>query len=442
LPVEQEANDRIVKDVKLSRGRRLALCRKLCHRRVVPVPQDIRSMDRDRGRRRTTGHFLYETAWDAGGTDCIRSLHILCIQTRQPFCNPISGPRKEYLMNETTTLSIIELHQRVEAIFRKAGLSEVQAGAVTRVIVAGERDACKSHGIYRIEGALRTVKAGKVKPQATPKLVLQEASSIVRVDAGGGFANAAFELGVPVLADRARSHGIAALVINDCTHFSALWPEVEALTAQGLAGLVMCPSYAAVAPAGGNSPLLGTNPFAFGWPRRNDRPYVFDFATSVAARGEIELHRRAGKQLPEGWAIASDGQPTTDPQTALAGAMLPFGGHKGSAIGTMIELLAGIMIGDLTSPEVLDLLGTTTLSPSHGELIIAFSPEAFAKGRPGDPFARAEILFDAIVGQGARLPSQRRFAARSTSEKTGIVLTQDEIALLARLLAEGLDAIT
>ncbi|WP_324764284.1 Ldh family oxidoreductase (plasmid) [Sinorhizobium meliloti] len=344
-------------------------------------------------------------------------------------------------MSETTTLTTTALQERVEAIFRKGGLNVVQAGALARVIVAGERDACKSHGIYRIEGALRTVKAGKVKPDAEPEIVAQEASAIVKVNARGGFANPAFELGLPVLAERARKHGIAALAINDCTHFSALWPEAEALTGEGLAGLVMCPSYATVAPTGGNKPLLGTNPFAFGWPRAGKPPYVFDFATSVAARGEIELHRRAGKPLPEGWALDAQGNPTTDPEAALAGAMLPFGGHKGSAIGTMIELLAGIMIGDLTSPEVLDYLGTTTLAPFHGELIVAFSPEAFAAGRPGDPFARAELLFEAIVGQGARLPSQRRFAARAKSEAEGITLSAAEIEQLDRLLALGLDAV-
>ncbi len=345
-------------------------------------------------------------------------------------------------MTDGTNLTIEKLHARVEEIFRKAGLNAIQAGAVARVIVAGERDHCKSHGIYRIEGALRTVKAGKVKPDAVPELVAQEASAIVRVDAKGGFANPAFELGVPVLAERTRSHGLAALVINDCTHFSALWPEVEALTEKGLAGLVMCPSYATVAPTGGSKPLLGTNPFAFGWPRRDNPPYVFDFATSVAARGEIELHRRAGKQLPEGWAIDKDGKPTTDPETALEGAMLPFGGHKGSAISTMIELLAGIMIGDRTSPEVLDFLGTTTLSPVHGELIIAFSPEAFAAGRPGDPFARAEAFFEAIVGQGARLPSQRRFTARAASQSEGITLNKAEIDYLDQLAEKGLDAVS
>ena len=203
----------------------------------------------------------------------------------------------------------------------------------------------------------------------------------------------------------------------------------------------MCPSYATVAPAGGDRPPLGTNPFAFGWPRAGKPPYVFDFATSVAARGEIELHRRAGKPLPDGWAVDADGQPTTDPETALAGAMLPFGGHKGSAIGTMTELLAGFMIGDRTSSEALDLLGTTALYPCHGELVVAFSPQAFAAGRLGDPLTRAEVLFEAILGQGARLPSQRRFLARARSETDGIIVSATEMGQLDRFLERGLDGI-
>ncbi|WP_062014598.1 Ldh family oxidoreductase [Aureimonas sp. AU4] len=337
-------------------------------------------------------------------------------------------------MRQGRRIAVADLAEQIEAILRRHGLNEVQAGALARTMVAGERDACKSHGIYRIEGALRTVAAGKVRPDAVPRLAEEGEGPIVRVDAQHGFANPAFELGAPALARAARRHGLAALVINDCTHFAALWPEVEALAAEGLAALALCPSYASVAPAGGIRPLLGTNPLAFGWPRREGHPYVFDFATSVAARGELELKRRAGEELPEGWAIDRDGQPTRDPEAGLAGAMLPFGGHKGSAIGTMIELLAGVMIGDLTSPEVLDKLGTTTLAPMHGELILAFSPEHFARGRPGDPLQRAEALFEAILGQGARLPSQRRFAARAVSERDGIELTGPEFALLDRLL--------
>ncbi|MFP3442265.1 Ldh family oxidoreductase, partial [Pantoea sp. SIMBA_133] len=85
------------------------------------------------------------------------------------------------------------LTQLVETILLKGGLSPLHANALTRVIVAGERDACKSHGVYRIEGCLRTIKAGKVVPDAEPELTSDE-SAIVRVAAKGGFANAAFEL--------------------------------------------------------------------------------------------------------------------------------------------------------------------------------------------------------------------------------------------------------
>jgi delta1-piperideine-2-carboxylate reductase len=337
--------------------------------------------------------------------------------------------------------SVDELERRIDAILRHAGMNAVQAEAVAAVIAASERDACKSHGIYRIDGVLRTLKAGKVRGDVLPELAVDDGSAIVRVNGRGGFSGPAFALGLPLLVERTRSLGVAALVVNDATHFSALWPEVEAITQYGLAALVLCPSYATVAPWGGNKPLLGTNPFAFGWPRQNNFPYVFDFATSVAARGEIELHRRAGKALPAGWAIDAEGEPTTEPEAALAGAMLPFGGHKGSGLSTLIELLAGVMIGDLTSAGALDALGSTALSPSHGELILAFSPEKFAGGRPGDPFARAETLFEAIEGQGARLPSKRRFAARVQSDRDGIVLTATEVAHLDRLLELGLEAV-
>lgn len=344
-------------------------------------------------------------------------------------------------MTSDITLSPDALLRKVEAIFLAAGLTHMQAAPIARVIVAGERDACKSHGIYRVEGCLRTLKQGKVNPGAIPVLS-QNDSAIVHVDAKGGFANAAFELGAPVLAERAKAFGIAALVINDCTHFSALWPEVEAMTAHGLATIAMCPSYATVAPAGGTKALMGTNPFAFGWPREGHPPYVFDFATSVAARGEVELHRIAGNPLPDGWAVNSAGQPTTDPTAALQGAMLPFGGHKGSAISMMIELLAGVMIGDMTSPEALQFLGATNIAPRHGELIIAFCPDRFAAAKGGVSFDRAEALFEAVLGQGARLPSARRFAARARSEAEGIHLTADEAAMLERLAAGGIDAIT
>ncbi len=347
-------------------------------------------------------------------------------------------------MSELNTIRFEALCTRVAQIFENAGLRPQTATAIAHVIASGERDACKSHGVYRIEGCLRAMAAGTVVPDAVPHLVdagVDAKTSVIEVDAGGGFANAAYEVAEQALIERTRETGLAALVIRDCLHFSALWYEVERLAGQGLASISMCPSYATVAPSGGQEPLLGTNPFAFGWPRVGDTPYVFDFATSVAARGEVELHRRAGTPLPEGWAIDQNGDPTTDPAAALEGAMLPFGSHKGSAISTMIELLSGAMLGEFMSREALDFVGTTALLPRHGALIVAFDPKVFAARSGRDPIAEGERLIEAIVGQGARLPSQRRFVARAQSLEHGIALTQQEWSDLDRFATLGLAAL-
>lgn len=343
-------------------------------------------------------------------------------------------------MSETSYISVAELEARVRRIFETCGVSASAATAVARVITAGERDACKSHGLHRVGGCLRVLKAGKVDPTAVP-VVDDARGPLVRVNAKGGFHPLAYEAARETLIARTRETGFAALVVNDCLHFSALWYEAEDLTREGLAALSLCPSHATVAPFGGTAALLGTNPFAFGWPRPDRDPFVFDFATSVAARGEVELHRQNGTILPEGWAVDGDGQPTTDPQAALDGALLPFGQHKGSAMSIMIELMAGAMIGDSMSQEALDFMGSATLLPRHGALILAFDPAAFARGRGRDPLAEGERLLRAVTAQGARLPSRRRFAARKAALVDGIPLTDREVDLLSRLEDKGLDAI-
>jgi LDH2 family malate/lactate/ureidoglycolate dehydrogenase len=178
-----------------------------------------------------------------------------------------------------------------------------------------------------------------------------------------------------------------------------------------------------VAPHGGSKPVFGTNPFAFGWPRPDGAPFVFDFATSAVARGEIELHQRGGKSIPLGWALDAEGRPTTDPALGLAGAMLPFGGHKGTALALMIELLAGPMIGDLTSQESFVEDEGRGSPPLGGELIIAFDPARFLGDDTADHMARAETLFSSISRQdGVRLPGDRRLAARVQSAREGVLV--------------------
>ena len=332
-------------------------------------------------------------------------------------------------------LTLSEAHSLAYSILLHNGFDADHARAVSDTIIAGERDGCASHGLYRVLGCVGSLKAGKVVADARPE-VIDQAPSIVRVDAGGGFSQLAFQAGLPLLQAKAQSTGIAALAINRCVHFSALWVEIEQLAEAGLVALAFTPSHAWVAPAGGHRPVFGTNPIAFGWPRPGKHPYVFDFATSAIARGDIELHRRAGKAIPEGWGVDEHGQPSTDPNVVLdRGAMLTFGGHKGSALAAMVELIAGPLIGDLTSAESLAHADGSKASPYHGELLIALDPRRFLGEAADQHLARAEVVFESIEGQGARLPSARRYKARARSLVEGVEIPQALYNDLRALLA-------
>ncbi|WP_322102683.1 Ldh family oxidoreductase [Paraburkholderia sp. J41] len=334
-------------------------------------------------------------------------------------------------------LTLDEVFSLARNVLLHHGMSEAHAVAIARVITQGQRDECHSHGIYRLLVCVRSLKSGKVDARATPTL-RDVAPGVVNVDAHYGFSLLAFETGLPALIKKARGQGIAAMTINRCFHFSALWPEVEMIAAEGLVGLAMNPSHSWVAPAGGTRGVFGTNPLAFAWPRANGLPFVFDFATSAIARGDIELHAREGKAIPSHWALDREGRPTTDARAALEGAMQTFGGHKGSALAAMIELLAGALIGDLTSMESQAFDAGAGASPCHGELVIAIDPHRF--GSEGNPAsyeagqARAEALFAAMTGQGARLPSQRRFEARARSERNGVRVPKALYADVLKLL--------
>jgi delta1-piperideine-2-carboxylate reductase len=317
-------------------------------------------------------------------------------------------------------LSLAEVHDFCHATLRANGLAEPHAAAIARSITRAEADECHSHGLYRLIGYVASTRSGKADVAALPELK-PATPAVLRVDAHRGFAPLAIETGVPALIAAAKTYGIAALAIHDCYHYSALWADIEPATESGLAAFAFTVGQCCVAPAGGTQALLGTNPFAFGWPGPEGRPFIFDFATSAAARGEIELKRRAGEALPPGWAVGPDGAPTTDPAAALRGALLPFGGHKGSALSMMVELIAGPMIGDLTSRQSLAADNGDGGAPRGGELMLAIDPAVFGGDNLGERLSIADELFALARQQpGVRLPSDRRYAARERTREHGV----------------------
>lgn len=335
-------------------------------------------------------------------------------------------------MNDSTRLTLEQIYQRANTALLAHDFSIDQAHCIAQTVTIAERDGCTSHGLFRIPFYLAALKNPNTNARAEPTLRVSE-SSVVHVDAHSGFCPLALQIGLPALEEKARKHGIAALAIHDTYNIAALWPEVEQLAEQGLVAFAFTASNAFVAPAGGQKPVYGTNPMAFGFPRKHHPPLVFDQASSASARGEIQLHLRDGKELPMGWAIDVEGHPTTDPAAALAGAQLPFGGHKGASLALMVELLAGALIGDLFSVESSAHDTHAVGSPLGGEFIIGIDP---CHCGPDNHLDRAEQLFAHVLDQpGTRLPSDRRYQKRKVSESEGVEVSSkilDEIDALSK----------
>lgn len=212
--------------------------------------------------------------------------------------------------------------------------------------------------------------------------------------------------------------------IVDVFHYSALWPEVEALAAEGLVGLAFLNSKSFVAPHGGSRKIYGTNPMAFGFPRRGRPPVVWDQASAMMARGEISLHEQQGEQLPDGCGVGPDGLPSNDPGAVLAGAQMPFGGHKGSAIALMVELMAAGLTGaPLSLQQRQEDVDERDASPTRaGELVVAIDPNTtHASGGASAVHAHCEVLFETLrAEEGTRLPSDRRYHERQQTAVDGI----------------------
>ncbi|AMN80522.1 Ldh family oxidoreductase [Pseudomonas azotoformans] len=345
----------------------------------------------------------------------------------------MSTPSK-VVEGSSVSLGFSALVALLQQVFERHGTSPEVAAILASNCASAERDGAHSHGIFRIPGYISTLASGWVNGRAVPQ-VTDVASGFVRVDAGNGFAQPALEAARPLLVEKARSAGIALLAIHNSHHFAALWPDVEPFAEQGLVALSVVNSMTCVVPHGADRPLFGTNPIAFAAPRADGLPIVFDLATSAIAHGDVQIAARKGERLPPGMGVDGLGQPTQDPKAILeGGALLPFGGHKGSALSMMVELLAAALTGGNFSFEFnwSDHPGART--PWTGQLLIVIDPSKTA----GQSFAeRSQELVRQMHAAGLRrLPGDRRHRTRAKSEQEGILMDAQELQNL-RALAAG-----
>ncbi|MGI9385537.1 MAG: Ldh family oxidoreductase [Methyloligellaceae bacterium] len=330
-------------------------------------------------------------------------------------------------------LALADARELARACLAVNGCDDANAEAVADTITRADRDQCTSHGLFRVPGYVASLRSGKVNGSAEPKIETL-APGVLRVHGQGGFAPLALQRARDPLAEAAATQGIAALALVDFYHFAALWAEVEPLAERGLCAFAFHASKAAVAPAGGTAPVFGTDPMAFGWPRRKGPPMVFDQASSALAKGEVMIAARDGHELPPGIGIDAQGRATTDPAAVLKGALLPFGGYKGAAIALMVELLSGALIGEWCGFEAGEKDNNDGGPGRAGELMLALDPSRF--GAADDWMDRAERLFERLLAQpGVRLPGDRRHASRAATDAHGIEIPRslyDEIVALTQ----------
>jgi len=257
-------------------------------------------------------------------------------------------------------------------IFCAAGYPRENAAFIANSLVFADLRGVSSHGVARIKSYME--RAQKEHWNADPRITYRQKGAICVVDGDDGFGSIVGTCAMKKAIELAKEHGIGMCTVRRSAHYgmASYYPMLAAEA--GMIGFSCTNGVPNLAHFGSREGMLGTNPFSMAVPVRDSFPMVLDVACSVTARGNISNCKREGKEIPLGWAIDADGNPTTDAARALVGAVLPFAGHKGSGIAIMVDVLCGILNQGVTSKHVREDKST---GPNVGHTMIAIDIVAF-----------------------------------------------------------------
>ncbi len=324
---------------------------------------------------------------------------------------------------------------RAEALARaaleSAGANPRMAALTAAALVAAEAEGQSGHGLSRVAQYAAFLRNGRADGAAEPA-ILAERGGAALIDARHGLAYPAVALAVEEAARRATAHGIAFLGITNSHHSGAMGLPVAELARRGLVALAFTNSPAAMPVPGGRRALMGTNPVAAAFPRREGGPIVIDLALSAVARGKILFAAREGRPIPEGWALDAAGNPTTDAKAAMGGIMLAMGGTKGALLALVVELLCVALTGAAFGFEADSFFQDEGNRPRLGQALLAVDPGALAG--TAAYLDRVEVLVAAMLAEeGVRLPGARRAALASAAAAEGLDVAPALLAALETL---------
>ena len=330
------------------------------------------------------------------------------------------------------------------AVYTGAGMPERDARFVADTLVQADAWGHQSHGVLRLGWYLDRIKNGVMKPVTQPEFIV-DAGSIAVIDGHDGVGHVITDLATREAIKRAKAHGLGAVGVRMSNHFGTCMSYTRMGTQEGCAMFLTSNGGAAMAPWGGRKKIIGTNPWSVATPAGRHPPFLMDMANTGVARGKIYLARNKRQAIPEGWAIDKDGAPTTDPQAAIDGIILPMAGHKGYAIAMMVDVLSGVLTGSGFLSNVHSPYKTDEKS-NCGHFMIAiditkFMPLADFNARMEQYIAEIKSVPLAKGYDEVFYPGEMEANNDIANRRDGLALPDDTLADLARIAREtGLEA--
>ena len=252
---------------------------------------------------------------------------------------------------ETRVYPIERLSEFCVRVFVHFGVSKKDAAQAAEVLAAADLRGIDSHGVARLHSYYDLLSEGLINPK--PKLkIVRSTLSTATVDGDNGLGLVVGPQANEIAMDMAEKAGSGWVSVRNTNHYGIAGYYVVKALERDLIGWAMTNSTKMVAPLWGVERMLGTNPIAIAFPGKEEPPIVIDMATCAAAYGKVEMARRRGEMIPEGWAIDKNGRFTKNPEDISAGgALSPLGsdrergGHKGYCLAVMVDVLSGVLSG-------------------------------------------------------------------------------------------------
>ena len=242
-----------------------------------------------------------------------------------------------------------ELEQLVKEMLVAVKTDEANAAIVAKHLVSANLSGVDTHGVWQLPGYIAAIQAGELVPAARPEIV-KETSTSALVRGNWTFGQVVAKFAMEKAIAKAAKHDVSVVGLVESHHIGRLGEYAEAAAAEGMIAMVWGGGFGQkrprVVPHGGRGAVLGTNPLAMGLPAGREPRMLFDFATAASSGVKIVNAQRTGQEVPDGWIVDKEGNPTNNVGDLLeGGGQIPFGEHKGYALAVTAEWLGRVFTG-------------------------------------------------------------------------------------------------